>query len=76
MWVATQGKAGIKQQTAGGACPKALQRNIVCTLGTFSLFLDGDFHLAIRRQQVAAEPILGIRTREGAVNGAELVFDN
>jgi hypothetical protein len=76
VWIATQGKAGIRQQTTGGACPRTLQRNVICTLGTFSLFLDGDFRLAIGRLQVAAEPILGIRTREGAVNGAELVFDN
>ena len=33
VWVATQGKAGIKQQSTGDPCPKALQRNVSCTLG-------------------------------------------
>ncbi len=76
-WVATLGKAGIKQETVGGACPKARSSmNLDCVTGTFSAFVDGDFYQAIggRESQLSAEPVLGIRTRAASIAGATIVF--
>jgi hypothetical protein len=77
VWVATGGKAGIRETVIGGPCTGGRKSmNATCTTATFSVFLDGDFQLGIARTQVAAEPIRGMRFRVEAIPGADLMFEN
>jgi hypothetical protein len=75
VWVATEGKAGIRETAVGAACGterKSLHLN--CTTATFGVFLDGDFQRATQRTQVAPEPVHGLRFRLDAIAGADLMF--
>jgi hypothetical protein len=77
MWVATAGKAGASIVSAGAACPRTHSyQSLDCSLATFSIFIDGDFYRAIGGSESNLEPnpVLGIRARSSAVNGATMVF--
>ena len=47
-----------------------------CTLATYSIFVDGDFYLAIGGSETNLQPtpVLGIRTRAAQVSGASIIF--
>lgn len=77
-WVATAGKAGIKLQSTGEACPKLPSNGrVTCNVAEFGVLLDGEFHPLIRNQRgnVDRSRSLAIGTRSGGVNGAVLVFN-
>jgi len=76
IYVATAGKAGIKQESLGDPCPKISSgRSVKCQTGKFAVLLNGEFHQIGRdRSQVAAGTALEIGTRSGGVNGALITF--
>jgi hypothetical protein len=76
-WVATTGKAGVSLVATGEVCPGAKSSMAVdCTLATYSIFVDGDFYLAIGGSETNLQPtpVLGIRTRAALVSGASIIF--
>ncbi len=77
-WVATAGKAGIKLQSTGEACPKLSPNgNVSCSVAEFGVLLDGEFHPLVRNERgnVDRSRAMSIGTRSTGVNGAVLVFN-
>lgn len=77
-WVATAGRAGIRLESTGDACPKPRpSATVTCTVAEFGVVLDGEFHPLINNQrgQIDRTQSVGIGTRAGDVNGAVVVIN-